>query len=77
MDILFTDGLNFYSYDVVAFPTSRENSERLKILRFIAFLAVGFAYISEFCNRTLSSYIFLTLSLTIFEIVFYVACGIS
>lgn len=61
MDILLTGGLNFYSYDVVASPISRANFERLKILRVIAFLAVGFAYNSEFYNRTLSSYKLLTL----------------
>ena len=74
MDILFAGGLNFYSYDIVASPTSRENSDRLKILKVIALLTVGFAYISEFCNRTLRSYKLLTLALTIFDIVVYVVC---
>ena len=71
MDILFTDGLNFYIYDIVASPISRENFERLKILRVIAFLEVGFAYNSEFCNRTFSSYKLLTPLLTAFDSSFY------
>lgn len=57
----------------MASPTSRENSDRLKILSVIPFKVVGFAYKSEFCIRALRSYKFLTLALTIFDIVGYIA----